>query len=94
MPALSPPTYSDRSRKRLRPADVMVRAACAELLRQSNGDDLVFEKSSTRFRATMPAARHGLRPERVSPAACTTAGWAAELVARWCRISSLATWRG
>jgi capsid protein len=74
------PRSSERH-KRLRPSDVLVRAATAELLRQNVGQDL-FED------VALSIARHYdgcvatdfYTRAAVNPAASTTAGWAAELV--------------
>lgn len=83
MPALSPPTYSDRSRQRLRPADVLVRAATAELLREPTSTPDVFGSVASvvaRHYACCPATTAYIERAAVSPANSTTATWAAELV--------------
>jgi hypothetical protein len=79
------PTHTETqstTRKRLRPRDVLVRAATAELLREPTSTQDVFGNVAnviaSRY-ASCPATEFYTRAA-VSPAASTTATWAAELV--------------
>ena len=68
-------------RKKLKPADVMVRAATVELLRQPTGPNH-FEATGdvlSRVYGNCPATAFYMRAV-TSPAATTTAAWASELV--------------
>ena len=68
-------------RKKLRPADVLVRAATTELLRQQTGPNH-FEATSEvleRIYGNCPATAFYMRAA-TNPAATTTAAWASELV--------------
>jgi Phage capsid family len=79
----SSPRSSERQpHKRLRPSDVLVRAATAELLRQSVGQDLFENVALTiaRHYASCPATTAYIERAAASPANSTTVGWAAELV--------------
>jgi hypothetical protein len=68
-------------RKKLRPSDVLVRAATTELLRQQTGPNHLepFEDVLSRVFADCPATSFYLKAA-TNPAATTTATWAAELV--------------
>jgi HK97 family phage major capsid protein len=81
-PALQSHTFrDDRPRQRLKPRDVLVRAATAELLRRDDrlGSLEPVEDVIQRHYANCTATQFYIRAA-VAPASTTTATWAAELV--------------
>jgi len=69
-------------RKKLRPADTLIRAATTELLRQQTGPNQLEARDAVleRIYDGCPATAAYFAKAAVNPATTTTATWAAELV--------------